>query len=340
MSDCPARAPVVRPKLAESGIRMLRRAWQLTMIGLARQQRLKRAIQESRLGAALARRYTAGETADEAFICVESLIAKQSTRASLYALGEYVTEPATVAETVVLQRAVATRLAASPHDVHVSVDPTQIGQVFDPALARRNAFAIAEAIATAADAPSRVRAMMLDMEDRSFVDPTIALHDALADAHLPVALTLQAYLRRTTADLERQIERGSHVRLVKGAFLADGAASFTGRAEIKANSRRLIDLMLSRRARDAGFYPSIATHDEALQRYAAARAAENGWPDDAWEIEMLLGVRDSLAATLAASGRRVRLYLPFGRDWWPYAIRRIGENPASATLLARSLISR
>ena len=117
------------------------------------------------------------------------------------------------------------------------------------------------------------------------------------------------------------------MRLVKGAFVAGAATSFTRRAEIKANSRRLIDLMFSRGARDSGFYPSIATHDEALQRYAAERAAENGWPDDAWEIEMLLGVRDDLAAALAASGRRVRLYLPFGRDWWPYAIRRIGENP-------------
>ena len=88
------------------------------------------------------------------------------------------------------------------------------------------------------------------------------------------------------------------MRLVKGAFAAGAATSFTRRAEIKRNSRRLIDLMFSRQARDTGFYPSIATHDDALQRYAAERAAENGWPDDAWEIEMLLGVRDTLAAAL------------------------------------------
>jgi proline dehydrogenase len=232
------------------------------------------------------------------------------------------------------------QLAASPLDLHVSVDPTQIGQMLDPALARRNAFAVAKAIAAAPSEPPRVRAMMLDMEDLSFTDATIALHDELRAAGLPVALTLQAYLRRTEADLSRQIARGAHVRLVKGAFVAGAATSFTRRAEIKANSRRLIDLMFSPPARDSGFYPSIATHDDALQRYAAERAAENGWPDDAWEIEMLLGVRDDLAAALAASGRRVRLYLPFGRDWWPYAIRRIGENPANAALLARSLIAR
>ena len=128
--------------------------------------------------------------------------------------------------------------------------------------------------------------------------------------------------------------------LVKGAFVTSAATSFTRRGEIKANSRRLIDLMFSPSARDSGFYPSIATHDDSLQRRAAECAAANGWLTGRWEIEMLLGVCDDLAAALAANGRRVRLYLPFGRDWWPYAIRRIGENPANAALLARSLISR
>jgi proline dehydrogenase len=319
---------------------MLRRAWQTAMIALARAEGVTRRVQASRLGAALARRYVAGATPEAALARVARLGSEQSIRASLFALGEYVSDLATIETTVLEQLSIVAQLAASPLDLHVSVDPTQIGQMLDPALARRNAFAVAEAIAAAPHDFERVTAMMLDMEDPSFTDATIALHDELRDGGLPAALTLQAYLRRTEADLRRQIERGAHVRLVKGAFVAGAATSFTRRAEIKANSRRLIDLMFSRGARDSGFYPSIATHDDALQRYAAKRAAENGWPDDAWEIEMLLGVRDGLAASLAASGRRVRLYLPFGRDWWPYAIRRIGENPANAALLARSLASR
>jgi proline dehydrogenase len=319
---------------------MLRRAWQNAMIGLARSAPLTRFVQGSRLGAALARRYIAGATAEAALARATRLKAAGSIRGSLFFLGEYVSDLATIETTVLEQLSMVAQLAGSPLDLHLSVDPTQIGHMLDPALARRNAFAVAEAIAAAPKDPSRLTAMMIDMEDQSFTDATIALHDELRDGGLPVALTLQAYLRRTEADLSRQIARGAHVRLVKGAFVAGAATSFTRRAEIKANSRRLIDLMFSPAARDSGFYPSIATHDEALQRYAAERAAANGWPDDAWEIEMLLGVRDPLAAALAASGRRVRLYLPFGRDWWPYAIRRIGENPANATLLARSLISR
>jgi proline dehydrogenase len=310
------------------------------MIALARSAGLTRFVQASRLGAALARRYIAGATPEAALARVARLGSEQSVRASLFALGEYVSDLATIETTVLEQLSIVAQLAASPLDLHVSVDPTQIGHMLDPALARRNAFSVAEAIAAAPKDSPRVRAMMLDMEDQSFTDATIALHDELRDGGLPVALTLQAYLRRTEADLSRQIARGAHVRLVKGAFVAGAATSFTRRGEIKANSRRLIDLMFSPSARDSGFYPSIATHDDRLQRYAAERAEANGWPDDAWEIEMLLGVRDDLAAALAASGRRVRLYLPFGRDWWPYAIRRIGENPGNAALLARSLISR
>ena len=319
---------------------MLRRAWQNTMIGLARSGGVTRFVQGSRLGAALARRYVAGATAEAALARATQLKDVGSIRGSLFFLGEYVSDLATIETTVLEQLSMVAQLAGSPLDLHVSVDPTQIGHMLDPALARRNAFAVAEAIAAAPKDATRVTAMMIDMEDQSFTDATIALHDELRDGGLPVALTLQAYLRRTEADLSRQIARGAHVRLVKGAFIADAATSFTRRSEIKANSRRLIDLMFSPTARDSGFYPSIATHDEALQRYAAERAAENGWPDHAWEIEMLIGVRDTLAASLAASGRRVRLYLPFGRDWWPYAIRRIGENPANAALLAHSLISR
>lgn len=319
---------------------MLRRAWQNAMIALARAEGVTRRVQASRVSAALARRYVAGATPEAALARAARLRNERSIRSSLFYLGEYVSEPAKIEATRAAQLSIVSQLAASPLDAHVSVDLTQIGQMLDPALARHSAFSVAEAIAGAPQDSPRVKAMMLDMEDQSFTDATIALHDGLRAAGLPAALTLQAYLRRTETDLKRQIERGAHVRLVKGAFVAGAATSFTRRSDIRANSRRLIDLMFSRRARESGFYPSIATHDDSLQRYAVERAEANGWPADRWEIEMLLGVRDELAAALAAADRRVRLYLPFGVAWWPYAIRRIGENPFNVVLLTRSLIAR
>lgn len=170
------------------------------------------------------------------------------------------------------------------------------------------------------------------------VNSTIALHDDLRAARLPVALTLQAYLRRTEGDLQAQIARGSRVRLVKGAFAAGTRVAFTRQGAIKTNFRHLIELMLSRQAREAGFYPVIATHDDHLHAHAIEHAEGNGWHPSEFEFEMLVGVRDNVARALAARGHQVRLYVPFGRDWWPYAVRRIGENPRNAWLLARSLV--
>jgi len=319
---------------------MIRRLWQAGMIRMARSPSVKRIMQQGSAGSALAARYVAGATAETAVSRAAALHAQDGICGSLFYLGEYVDRPDLVAENFAAKLLAAEQLGRTDLDVHVSVDPTQIGYSLDPQLARRNAFAIAERVAASAGSRPGIHALMLDMEDETVVEPTIALHAALVEAKLPAALTLQAYLRRTEADLAAEIARGARVRLVKGAFAAGNDAAFTRQAEIKVNSRRLIALMFSRSARAAGFYPIIATHDDRLQAYAIEQAEANGWRPGDYEFEMLLGVRGDVARALARRGHRVRLYLPFGRDWWPYAIRRIGENPRNAVLLARSLLDR
>jgi proline dehydrogenase len=314
-----------------------RRVWQSTMIALARSPPMKRWMQGSRATSTIATRYVAGVTADKGVVRASELLKQKGLRSSLFYLGEYVDTPGLVEQNLTAKIEVTGLLQRAGLDIHVSVDPTQIGFLLDRGWAHRNAFAIAEAIAAATAGRAGVHALMLDMEDSSVVDPTISLHDALNDARLPVAVTLQAYLHRTEADLRSLIRRGARVRLVKGAFAAGGDIAFIGTSAIKTNSRRLIDLMLSREARDAGFYPIVATHDEKLHAHAIEQAQKYGWGPEEYEFEMLLGVRGDLAERLAADGQRVRLYLPFGRDWWPYAMRRIGENPGNAWLLARSL---
>ena len=180
----------------------------------------------------------------------------------------------------------------------------------------------------------------IDMEGSDYTDKTLAEYSRLKAKYANVGLCLQAYLRRTERDLTRLIATGARMRLVKGAFVGTSAVAFTTEAEIKANYRKLVALMLSEEARESGFYPIIATHDDRIQAEAVALAQENGWPQGSYEFEMLLGVRSDVAEALARQGERVRLYVPFGRDWWPYAVRRIGENPANGVLLARSLLSR
>ncbi|HEX7114593.1 MAG TPA: proline dehydrogenase family protein [Steroidobacter sp.] len=318
---------------------MIRRTWQSGMIALARSAGVKRFMHGSRAASSLASRYVAGASAEDGLNRARQLFETRNLRSSLFYLGEYVSTPELVATNVEQKHKIASLLGPSGLDVHVSVDPTQIGYMLDAAQAREHAFSIARTIATASGGREGVHVLMLDMEDQSVTDATIALHDALQEADLPVALTLQAYLKRTEADLQRQIARGSKVRLVKGAFAAGEAIAFTRQNDIKANSRRLIDLMLSKEARESGFYPIIATHDTKLHEHAINRARENGWRADQWEFEMLLGVRSDVAESLARAGHRTRLYVPFGQDWWPYAVRRIGENPRNAWLLARSILA-
>lgn len=126
--------------------------------------------------------------------------------------------------------------------------------------------------------------------------------------------------------------------MVKGAFAASAEIAFATQPQIKENSRKLISLMLSLEAKKNGFYPIIATHDTNLHQFAITQARANGWAADEYEFEMLLGVREDVAVALVKKGARVRLYVPFGRNWWPHAVRRIGENPRNAILLVRSLL--
>lgn len=310
------------------------------MIALAESSRIKAWAQSFAATSALARQYVGGTDAAAGVETARALRDGKGLRASLFYLGEYVNTPALVAENVAAKIDVAALLGRTDLDVHVSVDPTQVGHVVDPEAARANVRAIGEAVANAAAARPGVHCLMLDMEDASVTDATIGLHAMLVAAGLPAALTLQAYRRRTEDDLGPLVRAGAKVRLVKGAFAAGPELAFTRQAEIKANSRRLIDLMFSRAARDSGFYPIVATHDDRLHAHARERAAANGWRAGEYEFEMLLGVRSDVATALAAAGERVRLYVPFGRDWWPYAVRRIGENPRNAWLLARSAASR
>jgi proline dehydrogenase len=318
---------------------MLRRAWQSTMIHLARSSGMTGFMQRNRATSLMARKFVAGTSAEAAVKLAAQLQSLQGIRSSLYYLGEYVNRPDLVAENVAEKLVVIQLLAHTALDVHVSVDPTQIGQSVDGALARNNALRIAERLRRAAGERPGVHCMMFDMEDASLVDATIALHDELKRIHFPVALTLQAYLKRTAADLQAQVEAGSRVRLVKGAFVGSSDAAYTTQEKIKLNYRSLVELMFSPKAKAAGFYPIIATHDERIHELAVDLARRNGWRAGQYEFEMLLGVRSDVAQALARGGERVRVYVPFGRDWWPYAVRRIGENPRNALLLARSLFS-
>ena len=180
--------------------------------------------------------------------------------------------------------------------------------------------------------------LMLNMEDGECVDRIPALRASLHAAGVPVAQTLQAYLKRSADDLAPIIAAGGQVRLVKGAFADSRPHAHQGKAAIDANYLALARSMLSAEARASGFRPVFGTHDEALIADIRRIANAGGWQPGQYEFEMLYGVRSELQRQLRAAGEQVRIYLAYGRDWWPYAVRRIGESPRNAALLARAVV--
>jgi proline dehydrogenase len=184
------------------------------MIKLARSPRVKNFMQETRSLSNLATRYVAGATPEAGVLRAKELLNQKNIRSSLFYLGEYVNTSALVAKNVMAKKTVADLLNHAGLDVHISVDPTQVGYGLDPKLARANIFEIGESVALFSNRPG-MNCLMLDMEDQSVTDATIRLHNDLLAANLPAALTLQAYLRRTKEDLQNQIKAGARVRLVR-----------------------------------------------------------------------------------------------------------------------------
>lgn len=311
--------------------------WQGAMIALARSPSVTRFMQDRAPTAGLAARFVAGADV-AAFIATAQQLRTRNLSTSAFFLGEYVSDPAKVALNVEGILAAITAIDGATVDLHVSVDPSQVGYAVDPALGEANTFAIAEALA-ARPVPGR-KTLMLDMEDESYVPVTLALHAKLKAADLPAAVTLQAYLKRSAFDLETLIEGGAMVRLVKGAFVGTPQTAFVTRMHIDASYRAQAFRLLSPEARAAGVRPVFGTHDEAIIHGVCAMARANGWQPGEYEFEMLYGVRPALQQRLAGRGETVRLYLPFGRDWWPYAVRRVGESPHNAWLVAKALVAR
>jgi proline dehydrogenase len=148
-----------------------------------------------------------------------------------------------------------------------------------------------------------------------------------------IGLALQAALHRTEQDVERLITLGARVRLVKGAYKEPPAVAFQKKTDVDAAFRRLMQLLL-----DRGIYPAIATHDEALIADTRAFAAQRHIGRDRFEFQMLYGIRRDLQTRLVADGYRMRIYLPFGQQWFPYFMRRLGERPANVGFVLRALL--
>jgi len=282
-------------------------------------------METSSLARRLATRFVAGETLDEA-IAVSRRLNREKISVTLDHLGEGVTSLEEAARARDVYQATLTALHESTVEGNVSLKLTQFGIDLSGDECRRNVEQLA------ASAAANGLFVRVDMESSEYVDRTLDLVTALHARYHAVGAVIQSYLYRSRQDVEALSERGIRVRLVKGAYLEPPSLAFPRKADADKNFVELMKLLL-----DRGAYPAIATHDEKMIAATRGYAAERNISRDAFEFQMLYGIRRDLQRQLVADGFRLRLYVPFGRSWYPYYMRRIAERPANALFVLRNL---
>ena len=271
--------------------------------------------------------YIAGATLDDARRTVAGLNA-EGKLATVDVLGEEVTRAAEAEAVASAYHAVLDAIAGDHLDANVSVKLTALGLQVDLDLCR-------SLLATVvADAAARGIFVRIDMEDSSCTDDTFLLYRELREARRDnVGIVLQSRLRRTLDDVAALAELRPSVRLCKGIYVEPPAIAYQGRDEIRESFVRVLHALL-----EAGCYPAVATHDEWLLERVLERV--EGMPRDAYELQMLLGVRERRASELVAAGHRLRVYVPYGERWYEYSLRRLQENPSLATMVATATVGR
>jgi proline dehydrogenase len=271
--------------------------------------------------------YIAGSTLDDARRVVAALNA-EGMRATVDVLGEEITRPE---EAEAIARAYGDALEAIEADgleANISIKLTGFGLKFDAELCRSLVRGLV------AEAAARRIFVRIDMEDSSTTDATLALYRALRDAgHDGVGIVLQAALRRTLADIADLAPLRPYVRLCKGIYVEPEAIAYQGFDEVRASFVSCLDALLETDARVA-----IATHDEWLIERTLERVP--GLDPGAYELQMLLGVRSDRARELVAAGHPLRVYVPYGHQWYEYSLRRLQENPKVAGYVAKDVIAR
>jgi proline dehydrogenase len=300
---------------------MLRRA----ILAAADDPRVRRFVRKHgmRLGAA---RFVAGETLDECAVVLRRLN-ERGLSANTTLLGEGVRDEGETQTVVAVYEEVVSRLVDEGLRANVAVKLTHLGLELDEELAYANVRRLVER------AQRLATFIRIDMEQSAFVDATLRIYRRLrGDGLDAVGTVLQAYLYRSERDLAELLELRPNLRIVKGAYLEPAEIAYPKKADVDAAYVRLLETSFL-----GGGYTAVATHDERLIRHAIDFTEKHAIPRDRFEFQMLYGVRPRLQLDLAARGYKVLVAAPYGPEWYPYLMRRLGERPANLLFFARNL---
>jgi proline dehydrogenase len=308
---------------------MLRRSF----ITLSQSEAMRRFVTHFEPARRMARRFIAGETLDEA-IAIARALNRQGILVTLDHLGENVATQADAHRAAQEYQELLERIAAEGVQATISIKLTHVGMDFGEDFCCETMRPIVQ------KAQSLGNTVEIDIEGSAYVQSTLNVFHCLLDDYQNLRLALQAYLFRTEEDLKGIIERGSSVRLCKGAYDEAPTIAWKSKADVSASYARLMNLMLDGRAHETGFYAALATHDHVLILQAEREVAKQGIGKDQFEFQMLHGVRRDWQQRLAEDGYRVRIYVPYGTQWYPYFMRRLAERPANVLFLVRAFLGR
>jgi proline dehydrogenase len=271
-------------------------------------------------------RFVAGEDLSDAVEAIRHLNQKNIT-ASFDHLGESISSEAETREEVKEYLRVLDSIAGNALNSNVSVKLTQLGLDISQELCYENTRAIIEA------AGRHQNFVRIDMEDSARTDSTLDIFKRLRREFENVGIVIQSYLYRSEKDIEELLSIGARIRLCKGAYKEPETVAFPEKRDVDANYIKLMKMLLP-----SGIYHGIATHDENMIAATKEFAAKNAIPADKYEFQMLYGVRRDLQEKLIGEGYRMRVYVPYGRYWYPYFMRRLAERPANVWFVLKNMM--
>ena len=296
-------------------------------IALSHNKSLRHFCENTRLGVRLSSRFVAGMEIEDALRAAEALN-KEGMAVTLDSLGESVTSEEAAGAAADVYHKLLDAIAEHKLNANISLKLTQMGLGLSPALAK----SIAENVAQHAKATGSF--LRIDMEDSPLTSVTIEIVERLhakPELRGVLGIVIQAYLFRSQKDIEGLVANGIRVRLCKGAYDEPATVAYPRKADVDASYVRLSKILL-----DSGIYHGFATHDRAMIDAVKSYAKERGIDPSRFEFQMLFGVRRDLQRQLVQEGYNVRVYVPFGHDWYPYNMRRLAERPANVLFLAKN----
>jgi proline dehydrogenase len=300
-------------------------------VRLSENSALRNFAERSSLGRRLSNRFVAGTEIADAVRSTQ-VINRAGMSVTIDNLGENVANPNEARHSAQLYDQILDAIATQQLNANISLKLTHMGLDVDEKLARELVSGLV-AKAASMDPPGFVR---VDMEGSPYTQRTLSfveeLHRMPGNAN-SVGTVIQAYLKRSESDVERLLAEGIRIRLCKGAYKEPPEIAFPDKSDVDANYVKLMKILMK-----SGIYHGLATHDESIIEQAQAFATREKLSLDSFEFQMLYGIRRDLQRKLARAGWRVRVYIPFGLEWYPYFMRRLGERPANVLFIARNLL--